>query len=207
MPTLEDVLTVIDHAETEQDKLMLWMYLQTGARREELFRLTWADVDLKEKQIRLYWRKNKAGEWKNEWLPISDELVGRIKAHQKKTGFLKFVFLNMHGSSNSKYWIPYKKRQHFLKNLCEKAGVRKFGFHGIRHLFASTLAARNVPLVEIQFMLRHSSLMTTQRYIRRIKKGNREVIASLPGSPDLSNDPPSDPPKDKKGVNQNRLTP
>ena len=165
------------------------MYLQTGARREELFRLTWGDVDLKEKQIRLWWRKNKLGEWKSEWLPISDELSGLCRAQKRKTGFLKFVFLNMQGSSDPKYWIPFQYRQHFLKNLCEKAGVEKFGFHGIRHLFASTLAARNVPLVEIQFMLRHSALMTTQRYIRRIKTKNREVIASLPGSQILGKGP------------------
>jgi integrase len=195
MPTIEDVLKVIDLAETEQDRLMLSMYLQTGARREELFRLAWDDVDLKEKQIRLYWRKNKRGEWKSEWLPISDELSGLTRAHQKKTGFLKFVFLNMQGSTDSKNWIPYQYRQHWLKNLCEKAGVEKFGFHGMRHLFASTLAARNVPLVEIQYMLRHAHLTTTQRYIRRIKTKNREVIASLPGLQSLKKGPSKGPSK------------
>ena len=35
-----------------------------------------------------------------------------------------------------------------------KAGEKQFGLHGIRHLFASLLAANNRPLVEIQQMLR-----------------------------------------------------
>ncbi|MDO5674329.1 MAG: tyrosine-type recombinase/integrase [bacterium] len=77
--------------------------------------------------------------------------------------------------------LAYEYRLHWLKRLCRKAGVEAFGFHGIRHLFASILAARNVPLVEIQYMLRHTSLATTQRYIHRLKKENREVLAALPG--------------------------
>jgi integrase len=81
-------------------------------------------------------------------------------------------------------WVPYQYRQHRLKQLCAKAEVKPFGFHGIRHLFASILASENVPLVEIQYMLRHTSLATTQRYIHRLKKENREVLAALPGLSD-----------------------
>ena len=77
--------------------------------------------------------------------------------------------------------LAYQYRQHWLKKVCNEAGVKPFGFHGIRHLFASILAAQNVPLVEIQYMLRHTSLATTQRYIHRLKKENREVLAALPG--------------------------
>jgi integrase len=72
----------------------------------------------------------------------------------------------------------------WLGRLCKKAGVKPFGFHGMRHLFASILAAQNVPFVEIQYMLRHTSLATTQRCIHRLKKENREVLAALPGLTD-----------------------
>ncbi|MDD2307899.1 MAG: tyrosine-type recombinase/integrase [Prolixibacteraceae bacterium] len=76
-----------------------------------------------------------------------------------------------------------------VKKICVEAGVKPFGFHGIRHLFASILAAQNVPLVEIQYMLRHTSLATTQRYIHRLKKENREVLAALPGLNDFGKSP------------------
>ena len=78
-------------------------------------------------------------------------------------------------------WAPYEKRQHWLKRLCAKAGVKQFGFHGIRHLFASILASKNVPLVEIQKMLRHGSIQTTARYIHSLQEGSREALAALPG--------------------------
>ena len=78
-------------------------------------------------------------------------------------------------------WVPYLYRQHWLKKLCARAGVKQFGFHGIRHLFASILASKNVPLVEIQKMLRHGSIATTQRYIHSLQEGSREAIEALPG--------------------------
>lgn len=67
--------------------------------------------------------------------------------------------------------MPYLYRQHWLKRLCAKAGVKQFGFHGIRHLFASILASKNVPLVEIQKMLRHGSIQTTARLSTRCRRG------------------------------------
>ena len=84
---------------------------------------------------------------------------------------------------------PYEARVQWLKRSGTEAGVEQFGFHGIRHLFASVLASENVPLVEIQYMLRHTSLATTQRYIHRLKKENREVLAALPGLSDLGKSP------------------
>jgi len=175
VPTLDDFWKVFHSLENDQDKLMLYCYLQTGARRDELFRLVWADVDFFRKRIRLSWRKNKVGEWRSQWVSIKDDLVEWLIRHKKKNCDLKEpVFL-------SNQSLAYQYRQHWLKRICDKAGVKPFGFHGIRHLFASILAAQNVPLVEIQYMLRHTSLATTQRYIHRLKKENREVLAALPG--------------------------
>ena len=78
-------------------------------------------------------------------------------------------------------WVPYQYRNAFMRQLCEAAGVKRFGFHGIRHLFASILASRNVPLVEIQKMLRHSSINTTARYIHSLQQdGCREAVEALP---------------------------
>jgi integrase len=178
VPTLDDFWKVFHIIEDDQDKLMLYCYLQTGARRDELFRLTWADVDFFRKRIRLSWRKNKVGEWRSQWLSVKGDLVEWLLRHRKKSCDIKeHVFIREQN-------LAYQYRQHWLKRLCKKAGVKSFGFHGIRHLFASILAAQNVPLVEIQYMLRHTSLATTQRYIHRLKKENREVLAALPGLKD-----------------------
>jgi len=183
VPTMEDFLKVFNIIGNDQDRLMLYCYLQTGARRDEVFRLTWSDVDFFGKRIRLSWRKNKIGEWRSQWVSVKDDLIEWLLRYKKKVpGSQENVFV----SPSS---LVYEYRQHWLKRLCKKAGVELFGFHGIRHLFASILAAQNVPLVEIQYMLRHTSLATTQRYIHRLKKENREVLAALPGLTDFEKSP------------------
>jgi integrase len=177
VPTLDDFWKVFNIIDKDQDRLMLYCYLQTGARRDELFRLLWSDVDFFRKRIRLSWRKNKIGEWRNQWISVKDDLIQWLLKHKKSLHCdeNQCVFVN-----HSAETMTYLYRQHWLKKLCARAGVDPFGFHGIRHLFASILASQNVPLVEIQHMLRHTSLMTTQKYIHRLKKENREVLAALP---------------------------
>ena len=71
------------------------------------------------------------------------------------------------------------------KKPLRKGGGKAFAFHGIRHLTASLLAERNIPLVEIQHHLRHDHLSTTERYIHQLQK-NRVAIDALPGLEDAS---------------------
>lgn len=178
VPKIEEYWAVYQMADDPQDKLLLLMCLHTGARRDELFRLRWDDIDLIGGRVRLRWRKNNAGEWRDAWLPVSRDLLGALKTHRFKTGLLGNVFM---WQTHDRKWLPYQYRQHWLKKLCKRAGVEPFGFHGIRHLFASILASKNVPLVEIQKMLRHWSIQTTAKYIHSLQKeGSREVIEALP---------------------------
>lgn len=180
VPSIEDFWRVYEITENFQDRLMLLCCLHTGARRDEVFRLQWKDVDFTDRKIRLFTKKNELGEWKSSWIPLTHDLEKMLREHQKTTGFLRYVFLNQCDDDPQK-WVPYQYRQHWLKKICAKAGVKQFGFHGIRHLFASILANKNVPLVEIQKMLRHGSITTTARYIHSLDAGNREAVEVLPG--------------------------
>jgi integrase len=55
-----------------------------------------------------------------------------------------------------------------MERLCERAKVKPFGFHGIRHLTASTLYKKGYPLSVIQKILRHASPNTTARYVHSL---------------------------------------
>jgi len=179
VPTLSDFWQVYSVADTFQDKLMLLFCLHTGARRDEIFRLKWKDIDFLKRKICLHTKKNEIGEWKSAWLPMTEDLEQMLREQKRVTGFLRYVFLNQ-CDEIPQNWVPYQYRQHWLKRLCKKAQVIQFGFHGIRHLFASILASQNVPLVEIQKMLRHGSVTTTARYIHSLDSGNREILEVLP---------------------------
>ncbi|MCX6130772.1 MAG: site-specific integrase, partial [Proteobacteria bacterium] len=53
----------------------------------------------------------------------------------------------------------------YFKPLQNEAGVKVITFHDLRHSFASHLAMRAVSLFDIQKLLGHSDVKTTQRYM------------------------------------------
>ncbi len=161
IPFEEGFWKVYEAAE-EQDRAMLLAYLHLAARRSELFRLRWEDVDFANSRVRIGTRKRSGGILEYDWLPMTDELFSVLFAHRQKVKS-EWVFPDQ-GSER-----PFTVRQHFMKKLCRRAGVKPFGFHAIRHLTASILAQEDVPMVTIQRILRHKNLMTTERYIRGLE--------------------------------------
>ncbi|WP_319581611.1 site-specific integrase [uncultured Pseudodesulfovibrio sp.] len=145
-----------------QDKVLLLTFLHTAARRGELYRLQWRDVDFGGKRIRLGTKKRQDGSMEYEWLPMTDELFNILLAH-KQEAVNEWVFTQPSGRRQGK---PYVDNRGFPQKLCEKAGVPSFGCHAIRHLTASILANNNVPMIAIQQILRHKKLATTERYVR-----------------------------------------
>jgi len=152
---------------------MLLAYLHLAARRSEIFKLKWEDVDFADSRVRLYTRKRMGGSLEHDWLPLTDDLYNALLDHRQRcTG--EWVFPD---PSNG---LPYYQRDRWMPIMCAKAGVRNFGFHAIRHLTASILAKGNVSMIDIQAILRHKNLATTERYIQRIS-ALRPALRVLPG--------------------------
>jgi integrase len=162
IPPERDFWKVYEVAE-DQDKIMLLAYLQLAARRSEIFRLRWQDVDFVESRVRITTRKRQGGHLEEDWLPMLDELSTALLQH-KQTNESEWVFIDPQTRG------PYKCRRHWMGRLCSKAGVRPFGLHAIRHLTASILANEGVPVIAIQSILRHKSMHVTQRYLHQLKE-------------------------------------
>ena len=64
-----------------------------------------------------------------------------------------------------------------MKRLCEKAGVRYFRFHPIRHYGASVMDVNNVPIGAIQRILGHENRKTTEIYLHSIGDVERNAIS------------------------------
>ena len=79
-----------------------------------------------------------------------------------------FVCLDETPFCDKYYGQPFTVRQHFMKRLCEKVGVKPFGFHSIRHLAASILYRKGYSVAEIQTVLRHQNPNTTSRYLQSL---------------------------------------
>ena len=73
---------------------------------------------------------------------------------------------------------PYKDSKKIMKTLCEKAGVRYFRFHALRHSGASIMdISSKVSLGTIQRVLGHENRTTTGIYLHSIGESEREAIS------------------------------
>jgi integrase len=168
VPTEKDFWAVYELAESEQDRLMLLCYLHLAARRNEIFHLRREDVDFDRSRVRLATRKRKDGSQQYDWLPLTDRLHKALSGHLAATPG-PWVFPDPRSS------LPYVYRQKWLDRLCRKADVEPFGLHGIRHLSASILISAKVSLIDVQTILRHTNLTTTQRYVHRLESVRKAI--------------------------------
>lgn len=176
-PTEEDVLKVLA-ASTREEKVMLTAYLNTAARRSEIFRWTWNDdINFEKREVRLGTRKTSDGSMSYEWLPMNDDLYKELwwLWNNRKFKESPFVFVDSHPGPN--YGKPFIIRRKFMANLCERAQVQPFGFHALRRHVASVLAdTHKVSSKTIQRILRHRNVTTTERYIQNV---NRDLSATM----------------------------
>jgi integrase len=171
VPPEEDFWKVYDQTEG-QDKVMLLTLLHLAARKGEIFRLTWSDVDFGNNSVRLTTRKRADGSLENNWVPMTKELRKALlwwwENRPVKGATNVFLCLDDTEFCREYYGKPFLKRLQFMRRLCDRAGVKRFGFHGIRHLTATTLYKLGYEVATIQTILRHKSPSTTERYLKNL---------------------------------------
>lgn len=166
-----------------QDRVMLLAFLYLAGRRGEIFRLTISDLDFETNRIRLWTRKRKGGNLEPDWLPMTKELKKAltwwIETRPIQESEYVFLCLDENQLLGEYYGKPFRFRVKMMRRLCEKAGVKRFGFHAIRHLTATQLYQQGYSVAIVQAILRHKSPSTTERYLKTL--GLEDVREALDG--------------------------
>lgn len=181
VPPKEDVLRVILAAEPDTQDY-LWTIALTMGRMSEINRLTWQDVNLKDLYVVLYTRKKRGDHLTPRKVPMPEKLnqiLSRRYAHRDKRK--PWVFWHRYWDRKKGGWAegPYKERKRIMKTLCEKAGVRYFRFHALRHFGASILDNGKASIGSIQRILGHENRTTTEIYLHSIGESEREAMKIL----------------------------
>ncbi|MCQ6264500.1 tyrosine-type recombinase/integrase [Fictibacillus sp. WQ 8-8] len=145
----------------------------SGIRINELCLLKTTDVDFNKNQIKVY------GKGKKERIvPISKKLK-EILVHYLE---------NEKPDIKTEYLIATKKSgkitqgyaRILIKNQVEKLGWnKKVSCHNIRHSFATNLLRNGVSLIQIQKLLGHSSLRTTEIYLHILNDELHDAVDVL----------------------------
>ncbi len=181
IPPPEDIDKVIEVADQDTQDYLITIRDSLG-RMSEINRLSWDDVNFKDKYIILYTRKKKGGHLKPRKVPMTNRLYEILwERHKNRDKSKPWVFWHTYTSSKTgkKMSGPYKDRKKIMKTLCKKAGVRYFRFHPLRHSGASVLDNSNVPIGSIQKLLGHENRTTTEIYLHSIGQAERDAINVL----------------------------
>jgi integrase len=172
----ETVLLISDRSEPMWNTMIL-LAARTGMRLGELFGLDWTDVDLERGLItvRTSVVRGIASTPKNHkirYIPMTSDLIKALRCYRKqKTGL---VFYRESGT-----FLGHRMAENAIHRICRRVGLRLFGWHTLRHTFASHLVSRNAPLRAVQELLGHSTMAMTERYAHLAPSTLRQAIAVL----------------------------
>lgn len=144
-----------------RDRAMLELLYATGMRVSELVSLNMDDVSLASGYVRCF---GKGG--KERTIPIHPEAVAALETYMREarprlidTASEAALFVNHRGTRLTRqgFWLIIKKYAH-------KAGIGEITPHTLRHSFATHMLRNGANLRDVQELLGHANISTTQIY-------------------------------------------
>ena len=133
--------------------------LDTGLRISELLGLTRQDVDLDNMVLLVHGKGNK-----QRLVPVSVELRKVLYRHLSKQKHAR-LFTTRNGTP-----LTVRNSERDFKVMCGQAGITgvRASWHTLRHSFAVNYLRKGGNLYYLQRILGHSSITTTERYLRSL---------------------------------------
>jgi integrase/recombinase XerD len=167
----EEQLQMLANVDDEGFRRLFEFLFNTGLRIGEALALTWDDVDLTRKQIRVVNGANHLTKTrKNRVVPLNDLALGALP-EGPKTGIV-------YQREGQAYTVSHVS--HRFKDYVRKAGLSEsIHLHSTRHSFASNLAEKNVDLYNIAKLLGHSSPSTTTTLYAHVSTSHLHDVVDL----------------------------
>jgi integrase len=146
----------------------------TGLRAGEACNLLWPDVDWTAEVVTL--RKTKAG--KMQHVPLSAEAVAILRALAPEPQGDGYVF---GWPDRSPFAVGYLT--HAFRKAAIKAGVSNLHVHDLRHTFACRLLRGGVDIYAVSKLLRHASVVMSERYAHLSLDDLRGAVARATATP------------------------
>jgi len=143
--------------------------LSTGARKMEILKLSWKDVDLNKGIAVLHETKN--GE--RRALPLTGSALKELRKLSK----IRRLDTSLIFPGNNPQ-TPFEIRKPWVSAL-QQANIQDFRFHDLRHSAASYLAMSGATLAEIAEILGHKTLQMVKRYSHLSEQHTAGVVSKM----------------------------
>lgn len=172
--TLEEYKQIIDYLEAKKDYRGLALFsllFSSGMRLSEVYGLNIDDFDMDNKMVRVLGK----GEKERDCL-FSEEAKNYLLQYiRSRKDDLEYLFISRENNRWGRSTI-----QQFIKKTAKEAGIEKnIHTHLLRHGCAMTLLENDLPLDQIQEVLGHSSISTTQIYAQTSMKRVKANVDSI----------------------------
>ena len=176
----EEVEALLRNALDEDWHGMILAAVRTGLRFGELSALRWEDVDLARGLILVrrsrYLRHETAPKnHRTRVVPIAADLAEALRDLRPRS--LDYVF-EREGRP-----VPWHAASKALACIASRSGIKRLGWHVLRHTFASELAMRGVSIQVIRELLGHATIQMTLRYAHLTQDALRDAVARLVAAP------------------------
>ncbi len=151
-------------------KYIVPMLILTGARKRELLDSKWQDFDLE----RRLWRIPLPKSGKARHVPLSDGAVAVLES-MPRLPECPYAFANPETGK------PFVSMYYSWHTARVRAGLPDVRVHDLRHSFASLLINQGRSLYEVQRILGHAQVKTTQRYAHL---SNQTLVAAANSAAD-----------------------
>lgn len=161
-----------------RNKTIVTMLMETGIRNSELCNIKLEDI--KGDSIRIFGKGNKE-RYIGISKPLKLQLIKYIRVREQWLDGItsQYLFLKQGKKQMNRYTVLK-----MIKDLGKKLGIEKPTVHKIRHWYSQTMLD-NVDIYYVSKILGHSSITTTERYLRGLE--DRKLIEKSIAFSPLSN--------------------
>lgn len=169
--SLEEEAEVLRLAEEDRQDMadLIRCLIYTGCRVNEILDLQARDVDLEHGTLTISDHKTKGSSGRAKVVPMA-AVVRDIMARRTGTGEAPFIHLGY--NTAQKCWNRYRRAMGMMED-------KGFVLHGLRHTCATRLLADGVSVYDVQQLLGHSTVATTERYAHAAGLHNKRTVAAL----------------------------
>lgn len=186
----DEIEKIKEYIKGTEFELLFLLDLSTGLREGELLALTWDDINLNKKTLRIEKSVKEVYVYDDEnnrhietivqvpktmtsfrTIPIPSTIISKLKKVKNKNGII-FHDENMN-------YLKAKNVSYKWKKVLKDCNIPHKKFHSIRHTYASTLLKNGVDIQTVAELMGHSAIAITQIYLHSTSDQKYNAVNKL----------------------------